>query len=188
MSSSEIYGGGCRSGLFLFLLYLQLYNSVILKKVWKGQVFMWVLWDDWAPTLQHRNLVGFYCKVFITEIAISKAIRQESHCIRTQKSLFGKEEVQDRACTSTCLMETLEPVTAWLELLAELISCPFPASNPSEWLFNQPGWICHRLWAGALRFQVVTAAPGNSTPKQSQGQQGTRWSPCLPMQWAPSPA
>lgn len=70
--------------------------------------------------------MGFYCKIITTEIdshfiSNSTRDRQLSHFTRTQGSTFGKEEVQDRACTSIYLTETLS-VVLWLRLWPQRMS------------------------------------------------------------------
>lgn len=100
-------------------------------------------------------------------------------------------------CAPSSAWQTLEPVTPWLgrwsakglwsAKLSKEDSCSFPAGSPPDQLFHQTSWTCHQLGVGAVRFQVVTEAPYNSTRAEPEavGGQGTS---CLSTQRGPGPA
>lgn len=131
-------------------------------------------WRCSSPLTQTQD--GFYCRIITTEIDshfISNSTRetQLSHFTRTQGRTLWKEEMQDRACTSIYLIETLW-VMLWLGLWPQRMSAPSPLAAHHTGCFTSPA-------------QFATKREQQSQ-KQAQCLQGTEgelppgWTPCLP--------
>lgn len=169
MSCSAIQGVRCRSTFFSLNCNFDCVISLERPSLHMNSL-RW-----WCSSSLTQKQDRFLCKIITTEIDshfISNSTRetQQSHFTRSQRSTFGKEEVQDMACTSIYLMETLS-VMLWLRLWPQRMSVPSQPVAHHTGCFTSPAQFATN---GAVRFQEVAEAPAKSPRRRTSVCKGQR--------------